>query len=139
MQKKCQLLLEDIYFDSKATYSGLQIHFQILLCSAPNFRSLQYKQAPHTHTCARTASGLATRGLSPKITNNSNKSYSHFRTFRLCPFPSTILHFSYIAPSVYSSFGNIPGMHLLEYCVALPVNFLSSRQTQLVLLVRISA
>jgi hypothetical protein len=102
------------------------------------FASVQTR-LPQPQTRARSASGLATRGLSPTITNNSNKSYSHFRATEICPFLST-LHSSYIARCFSSSFANIPGMLLLGYCVALPVNYLSSRETQIVvLLMRISA
>ena len=50
MQKNCKLLSKGIYFDSKASYSGLQLHFHLVLCLVPDSRSLQYKTSPHPLT-----------------------------------------------------------------------------------------
>jgi hypothetical protein len=63
-------------------------------------------------------------GLSGKFPNYTSKSFSHLHgATGLCPIRSTPLHLLHIAPSISSSFGTIPGMLLLEYCIALPEFF----------------
>lgn len=63
-------------------------------------------------------------GLSGKFPNYTSKSFSHLHgATGLCPIWSTPLHLLHIAPSISSSFGTIPGMLLLEYCIALPESF----------------
>lgn len=70
------------------------------------------------------------RGLSVKIPNNANKSFSHYLgATDLCPLPGTLLHFSYITPTflpVLQAFLECLFWNTAKLCQRLFFNFLDT-------------
>jgi hypothetical protein len=85
---------------------------------------------PHDTSVARRQAAPSTRGLSVKIPNNANKSFSHYLgATDLCPLPGTLLHFSYITPTflpVLQAFLECLFWNTAKLCQRLFFNFLDT-------------